>query len=187
MKRNFYKKGSFNDIDPLKFEQKEKLLRKGLHLYLTNMIGEYLEDFEINTLEEMLVRFRYRPADVVFSDELCSVVSYASEIRNRKMPRKALRKDEFSILLYNVSPYALLGRKYAAMMAKKAFPNFFASVSTINSTFTKYQGSAITQSGNPVSLTISNLQFHSQEDFESLLIYLTVNIVENDPQEPQEI
>ena len=103
---------------------------RGLLIYLHESVGEYLTADQISLLAESLRRLRNRPADVEYSDE--------SEIRNRYIPRKLLRKDEGSVLFYNIAPYALLGRKQAASFAKTSCPDFFASVATINSTFTKF-------------------------------------------------
>lgn len=122
----------------IRFEEREDYMFRGLIIYLHESIGEYLTTEQIALLAESLRRLRNRPAAVEFSEDLCSKVSDDSEIRNRFIPRKLLRKDEGSVLFYNLAPYALLGRKQTAAFAKASFPNFFASASTINSTFTKF-------------------------------------------------
>lgn len=142
---------------------------RGLLIYLNEAIGEYLTTEQIGLLAESLRRLRNRPADVEYSDTLCSKVSDDSEIRNRYIPRKLLRKDEGSVLFYNLAPYALLGRKQTASFAKNAFPNFFASVATINSTFTKFckiPGSMIDRVSD---LSIKPLAEHSIYAVESYL------------------
>ena len=126
-------------IDPsIHFKNREDCMYRGLLVYLNESVGEYLTADQIGLLAESLRRLRNRPANVEYSDELCCKVSDESEIRNRYIPRKLLRKDEGSVLFYNLAPYALRGRKHTAYFAKASFPNFFASVSTINSTFTKF-------------------------------------------------
>jgi hypothetical protein len=115
---------------------------------------------------------RNRPADVDYSDELCCMISGDAEMRNRFIPHKLLRKDEGSVLFYNLAPYALLGRKQTASFAKRAFPNFFASVSTINSTFTKFSkipGSVIE---SRTDLAIKPLADHSVHGVETFLYNL---------------
>ena len=91
-------------------------------------MGEFISEEQVIMLAESLRRLRNRPADVDYSDELCSQISDKAEIRNRYIPRKLLRKDEASVLFYNLAPYALIGRKKTAQFAKRAFPNFFASI-----------------------------------------------------------
>ena len=122
----------------LSFQEKEECLFRGLLIYLGESMGEYISDEQIMVLAESLRRLRNRPADVAYSDDLCAVVSEESDIRHKYIPRKLLRKDEASILFYNLAPYALIGRKHASIFAKTSFPNFFASAATINSTFTKF-------------------------------------------------
>ena len=160
----------FSDIT---FKQKEELMRTGLRRYLQQTVREYLSEEEIQKLIAMLERIRNCRG--AFSEGLCAKVSGASELRNRYIHAKLLRKDELSILFYNLSPYALLTRRDAAVLAKCAFPNFFASVATINSTFTKYLSASITDSGKKITLAISNISDHSTEYLEWLLISLARN------------
>ena len=109
-------------IDPsIRFKDREDCMYRGLLVYLHESVGEYLTADQIRLLAESLRRLRNRPADVEYSDELCCKVSDESEIRNRYIPRKLLRKDEGSVLFYNLAPYALLGRKQAASFAKTSF------------------------------------------------------------------
>ena len=122
----------------IRFKDREDCMYRGLLIYLHESVGEYLTADQIGLLSESLRRLRNRHADVEYSDELCCKISDESEIRNRFIPRKLLRKDEGSVLFYNLAPYALLGRKQAASFAKTSFPNFFASVATNNTTFTKF-------------------------------------------------
>lgn len=122
----------------LSFEEGEHLMYEGLKVFLLKTAGQYLTDEETLNLSAMLRRFRTRPADVSYSSDICEVITDKNIFIHRNIPRKYMRKDEFSMLLYSISPYALLNRKQTAMMVKAAFPNFFSSVSTINSTFTKF-------------------------------------------------
>lgn len=175
MTGDFIANGTVRNLSSLNSGEREAILSRGLHIYLTNIVGDYLSEEEIERLEGMLSDFRYRPSDVEYSSDLCRVVTEADELSNRNIPRKTLRKDEFAIFLYNISPYGLLNRKSTAMMAKCAFPNFFASVGTINSTFTKYVGACVTSTGKPISLSITNLPYHSTDEFEALLLNLALN------------
>lgn len=156
------------------FHEREKIMLRGLRRYLKNVIGEYLDNEEQERIVKMLTNFRFRPSDVVFSKNLCICVSAKEYIPNRYIPMKKLRKDEVAILMYNLSPYALLSRNHTAIMAKYAFPNFFATVGTINSTFTKYLNSSVTNSGRPLSLVISNLPHHSTAELEMMFYNLGI-------------
>ena len=80
-----------------------------------------------------------------------------------------MRKDELAALIYSVAPYALLTRRQAAAMAKCAFPNFLASVGTINSTFTKFTSPEYATPSRPMSLVASSLPNMTTEEFEKLL------------------
>ena len=157
---------------PKSFLQREDFMFRGLLIYLGEAIGEYLLGEQIAMLAESFRRLRNRPADVDYSDDLCCMISGDAEIRNRFIPHKLLRKDEGSVLFYNLAPYALLGRKQTAIFAKRAFPNFFASVSTINSTFTKFSkipGSVIE---SRTDLAIKPLADHSVHGVETFLYNL---------------
>ncbi len=115
-----------------------------------------------------------RPREGKFPFNSCKVISNKGTLVSRFIPRKTLRKDELAILLYNVSPYALLNRREASMMAKALFPAFFSSSATIYSTFTKYLNSPVTDTGNNLYLSITNLPFHSTTKLEDELIKLGV-------------
>lgn len=158
----------------LPFEEREELIANGLGIYLSNVAGEYFTGSQIDMFISVLQDFRRRPEDVDFSKELCQEISAEEVIRNRFLPHKTLRKDELAILFYNLSPYALVSRICMAKIAKNCFPNFFASVSTINSTFTKYQLRQETRKGREVSLTISNLAERSTSDVETYLLELAL-------------
>lgn len=157
------------------FVHKEGCIYRGLLIYLGETVGEYLSGEQIGLLADSFRRLRNRPADVEYSDDLCCMISGESEIRNRFIPHKMLRKDEGSVLFYNLAPYALIGRKQTARFAKRAFPNFFASTSTINSTFTKFSripGSVIE---SRTDLSIKPLADHSIHGVEEFLYNLGIN------------
>ena len=122
----------------MSFEELEQTMFDGLLIFLKKTVGPYLEDEQVTSLAEMFRRFRNRSTEVSYSEDLCEVISDKHVLANRYIPRKLLRKDELAILLYNISPYALLNRKQTAMCLKSAFPHFFSSAVTINSTFTKF-------------------------------------------------
>ena len=156
------------------FQEKEDCLFRGVLAYLRDATGEYLSDEQITMLAESLRRLRNRPADVNYSDDLCDVISEESDIRHKYIPRKVLRKDEASVLFYNLAPYALIGRKYAASFAKRAFPNFFASVATINSTFTKFTRMPGSDIESDTDLSIKPFHEHSVYAVESFLYNLGI-------------
>lgn len=156
----------------LSFMEKEECIYRGLLVYLTESLGEYLSAEQIALLAESLRRLRNRPADVEYSDELCCMVCEDSEIRNRYIPRKLLRKDEGSVLFYNLAPYALIGRKHTACFAKRSFPNFFASASTVNSTFTKFSKIPGSEIDKITDLSIKPFTEHSINGVETYLFNL---------------
>lgn len=171
-------KNMADSIKPvLPFLERENLMTKGLFRYLDCVVGEYLTEEQIKTMVKMFQNLRYRPADVNFSVDYCEVVSDDKNIRNRFIPRKTMRKDHLAVLLYNLSPYALLSRQSTAVMAKYAFPNFFSNVSTINATFTKFVNIAADTSYTQVLIT--NFPMHNTEDLENLLINLGLNETNN--------
>lgn len=157
------------------FHQKEECLFRGLLAYLGDTIGEYLTEEQINMLAESFRNLRNRPADVEYSDELCALVSEQSEIRNRYIPRKVLRKDEGSVLFYNLAPYALMGRKQTARFAKRTFPNFFASAATINSTFTKFSKIPGSSVDKVAQLSIPPFTEHTTHAVETILYNYGMN------------
>ena len=129
---------SLIDRCTISFEEREDLMYEGLQIYLAKRFAEYFDQEQLEKLAKMLKRFRIRPKDISYSSDLVEVISAEKIIANRFIPRRAMRKDELAIVLYNICPYALLGRFQTAMLAKDAFPNFFSSPATVNSTFTKY-------------------------------------------------
>lgn len=156
------------------FPVREATLQNGLKIYLRCTVGEYFTEEQIQRLCDTLRALRFRPVDVSFPWNLCKVVSRRGVMANRFIPRKNLRKDELAILLYNIAPYALLNRKETALMAKATFPEFFSSTATIYSTFTKYLNAPVTDRGNDIYFTITNLPYHSTVKLEDELIRLSV-------------
>ena len=159
----------------LSFQDKEDCIYRGLLVYLGNAVGEFISEEQVIMLAESLRRLRNRPADVDYSDELCSQISDKAEIRNRYIPRKLLRKDEASVLFYNLAPYVLIGRKQTAQFAKRAFPNFFASSSTIYSTFTKFSKIPGSTLESMSSLSITPFPDHSTHAVETIFFNLGIN------------
>lgn len=159
----------------MSFHDKEDCIYRGLLVYLGNTIGEYLSEEQRVMLAETLRRLRNRPADVDYSDELCTLISDQVEIRNRYIPHKILRKDEASVLFYNLSPYALIGRRQTASLAKCTFPNFFASSATIYSTFTKFSKMPGSSLESMASLSIMPFPDHSTHTVETILFNMGIN------------
>lgn len=150
----------------------ERYIFIGLQRYVDNMVGEYLTEQQMSILCESLRKLRYRTDDNSMFDGGCAVVYEGKCIKNRFIPRKELRKDEMAILLYNIAPYALLSRIQTARFAKCSFPNFFASVATINSTFTKHMYPEGSISAHSIPLQITNFRTHSPKEVENVLMGL---------------
>lgn len=163
----------------LSFEEEEHLMYEGLKVFMLKTAGQYLTDEETLNLSEMLRRFRTRPADISYSSDICQVISDKNIFFHRNIPRKIMRKDEFSMLLYSISPYALLNRKQTAMMVKDAFPNFFSSVSTINSTFTKFSPPPGSSMGTMSSFGFPAFPQHTVRCVESFLMEIGKRINNN--------
>ena len=158
----------------MSFQEKEDSIFRGLLKYIGDSLGEYLTVDQVVLLAQTLRRLRNRPAEVEFSEDLCSLISDDAEIRNRYIPRKILRRDECSVLFYNLAPYALLGRKHASILAKMAFPNFFASAATISSTFTKFSKIPGSEIETISPLSIAPFPEHSTNAVELILFNLGV-------------
>ena len=159
----------------MSFDEKESLIANGLGIYLSNTVGEYFTSAQLDNMASVFQGFRCRAEDVDFSEDLCTEISSEQVLRNRFLPHKTLRKDELAILFYNLVPYSLVSRVCMAKIAKSCFPNFFASVATINSTFTKYQVRQETRKGREVSLTVSNLLERTTSDIESYFLELALD------------
>ena len=155
---------------PVSFFERERLIQKGLKSYLFCLVGDFFSETELDAMIATLHDLRTRPADVAFSCKLCHVVTEANEVRNRYIPRRFLRKEELAVLLYSLSPYALLNRQQTAAMAKCMFPNFFATTMTINSLLTKLLNRRVENNDGQLSLTIDHLTVHSSLELEVLLI-----------------
>ena len=158
----------------MSLQEKEDCIFRGLLKYIGDSLGEYLTVDQVVSLAHTLRRLRNRPAEVEFSEDLCSLVSEDAEIRNRYIPRKILRRDECSVLFYNLAPYALLGRRHASILAKMAFPNFFASAATISSTFTKFSKIPGSEIETISPLSIAPFPEHSTNAVELILFNLGV-------------
>ena len=74
----------------MSFQEKEACIVRGLLPYIGDSLGEYLTVDQVVSLAQTLRRLRNRPAEVEFSEDLCSLVSEDAEIRNRYIPRKML-------------------------------------------------------------------------------------------------
>ena len=169
MNRNTYIFSSDEHLVMTTFKERERLILCGLKRYLTNVAGEYFTEEEINRFLKMLQNFRHRPENLSFSKNLCLCVSSSDVLKNRFIPRKRMRKDELAALIYSVAPYALLTRRQAAAMAKCAFPNFLASVGTINSTFTRSTDSGQLLTVRPMSMVASSLPNMTTDELEKML------------------
>lgn len=149
------------------FDEKETLIFAGLKVYITGCLGEYLDESQIDSLAQILRKFRKRPAEVEFAENYCVPLTKDNILRNRYIPRKTLRKDECAVFFYNLSPYALLNRLQTARFAKLMLPNFFAAEQTINSVFTRFANSS-----SDDGFTIENLPYHSTTHLEKFLFEL---------------
>lgn len=157
------------------FMNKEDLIARGLTIYLNNVAGEYLDEGQIESLIQVMRTFRTRSQKDEFLDSACVPISEEQSIHHRFLPHKMLRKDELAILFYNLAPYALVSRMNMAKIAKASFPNFFASIATINSTFTKYQYKQETRKGRELALTIQNLSEQNIADIDGFLLELAMS------------
>ena len=53
------------------FDEKETLIFAGLKVYITGCLGEYLDESQIDSLAQILRKFRTRPAEVEFAENYC--------------------------------------------------------------------------------------------------------------------
>lgn len=156
------------------FPAREQMIAEGLRIYLRCTVGEFFTDAQLKRLTDTLSALRTRPAEGAFPVHVCKVVSPDASLSSRFIPRKRLRKDEMSVLIYNLAPYAFMNRKEAAIMAKACFPRFFSSSATVNSTFTKFLNAPITGTGREIFFTITNFPFHSNVKLEEEFIKLAI-------------
>mgnify|MGYP006898620675 CR=1 FL=1 len=59
----------------MSFQEKEDCIFRGLLKYIGDSLGEYLTVDQVVSLAQTLRRLRNRPAEVEFSEDLCSLVS----------------------------------------------------------------------------------------------------------------
>ena len=163
----------------MSFEEREELMYEGLQIYLAKGFSEYFDQDQLERMAQMLRRFRTRAKDIDYSHELAEVISDETVISNRFIPRRTIRKEELAILLYNICPYALLGRFKTAMLAKDAFPNFFSSVGTVNTTFTKYTNIPGSLLEKNILASVPAFPEHTVESVELILIELAKNYSDN--------
>lgn len=157
----------------LSFKEREDLIYAGLLLYIRSGLGEYLSEEQIKSLANSLRALRFRPADVKYSDSLSETITMDQEIRNIYIPRKLLRKDEAALLIYSLSPYALLTRRDSARFAKKIFPRFFGSTDTIYSTLSKfYNTTEGTPYEVPSTFSVKSMPDHTTYTVENVLLEL---------------
>lgn len=129
-----------NSILQRTFAEKEAAMYDGLILFLSYSLSEYLTEQQMTSIADYLRMVRSRSADQNIADLHIRPVTDSREIRNIHLPAKQLHRDELAYVIYLLSPYAVMSRKETAVFAKLIFPEFFPSVSTINTLFTKLEG-----------------------------------------------
>lgn len=149
-------------------KRKEQTMFIGLLSCLVSTFAEYLNPEQISLLAENMKRARMREPGSEIDMKYFDVVSTEREIKNSLVPSKSLRRDEAALALYNLLPYSILNRKDSARLVKLSFPNFFGSVSTINTLFTKLSG----LSGYKSNLSIVEISDHSVMGVETFLYEL---------------
>lgn len=149
-------------------KRREQTMFLGLLSCLVSTFAEYLNPEQISLLAENFKRARMRASGSEIDMSHFDVVSTEREIKNSLVPSKCLRRDEAALALYNLLPYSILNRKDSARLVKLSFPNFFGSVSTINTLFTKLSG----LSGYKSNLSIVEISDHSVMGVETFLYEL---------------
>jgi hypothetical protein len=160
------------------FLEREQIIFRGLVRYVTGCLGEFLTASQVEDLAVTLRTLRSRQADVAFDESLCRCITEEREVRHRYIPRKALKRDEAALLLYNIAPYALLTRRETAQLAKCLFPNFFGSVPTIYTLFTRMYNADGSVSEAPRSLAIEVMPDHSTGTVER--VFYELGLVDNE-------
>lgn len=150
------------------FALKESILSRGMIAYLTYTFGQYLSTDQIELMASAFKALRMRKATSSIQDMEMSPVSADRDIRNHFIPSKQLRRDEAAYVIYRLAPYSFLSRKDAAIFAKKMFPEFFGSVATINTVFTKLTGLPC----GFTSLQVIDIPSHTTSGVEEVLIRL---------------
>ena len=122
------------------FATREAQLSGGLLMFLAYSFSSFLTQEQLAALAEAFQKVRMRPADASIEALDIPPVSMSREIRDLMIPAKQIRRDEAAYVIYKLAPYALMSRKETAVFAKKLFPEFFGSVATINTIFTRLEG-----------------------------------------------
>ena len=149
-------------------EHREQTIFGGLLCYLKSAFSEYITSEQILSMATSLRQVRNREFDSSIEKLTLSPVSDACRLGSFVTPCKCMRKDELALMFYNLAPYALLNRKETAFIAKTMFPNLFASVATINSTFTKYYSVDGGVADIPQSFSVVPLPDHTTETIEHI-------------------
>ena len=153
---------------------RESILRRGLDIYLKDVLKDFFTEVEISDISEMLVALRYRRAGNSVPMELCRIISRKNRIVSFSQPSNEFKKDEIGILFNNLSPYAHLSRRDASIVIKRSFPVMFSNTmpDTINSTLTKFKN--VTPGRNRRTLNISVLKQDTARDLEDYLYELAL-------------
>lgn len=122
------------------FALKESQLHAGLIVFLTYSLAQYLTPEQIASIADSLRKTRCRNASQQIEELGILPVSTSREIRHMQLPVKQIRRDELAYVIYKLAPYAVMTRKEAAVFSKLLFPEFFGSVATINTLFTRLEG-----------------------------------------------
>lgn len=122
------------------FTKRETRLSRGLAIFLAHSFSSYLTTEQLKALAQAFHKVRMRPADASIDALDIPSISMSREIRDLMIPAKQIRRDEAAYVIYKLAPYALMSRKETAVFAKKLFPEFFGSVATINTIFTRLEG-----------------------------------------------
>lgn len=153
-------------------EHREQTIFGGLLCYLRSAFSEYLTSVQILNMATSLRQVRNREFASSVEKLIIAPVTDADRLGSFVTPCKAMRKDELALILYNLAPYALLNRKETAFLAKAMFPNLFASIATINSTFTKYYSPDGAALDMPHSFSVVVMPDHTAETLEHVFYEL---------------
>lgn len=157
-----------NEINQMDFAYREEVIFSGLKCYMKSLLGEYLDESDLQHLADALRTLRNRPYGASVDDLGLEPVTEALRIGSLIIPSKSVRKDELALVFYNLAPYAVLTRRETAQFAKAMFPNLFASVSTICSTLTKFYAADGSLSEIPQSFSVVVLPDHTPETMENI-------------------
>lgn len=160
----------------VEIKERESAALKGLRLYLTECLSDYLDMGKILEFADVLISIKKRPADRNSIDKMCIPIHMQPCLRSKNEPHRILEIRNLYALIFNLTGYINVNRQEAAMILKSSFPVIFerANVTSINKSLTRHK-----LYGCGSSQKIEYLESPDPEKFERLMIMYSERYSEN--------